>query len=492
MTDPDGANRAERALRHLAGGGRSESWRDPAALRRLVRRRRRTRFAAGTAGAVVVAVAITLAVALPGGSGLSGPATPVHVASGQHIAARSGAGAQLVSDAEPLRPIDPDAEAAVARAEQAFTLGLLRQLDSGGRPGNVVVSPSSLAIALAMLRNGAAGRTAQEIDTALHTSGLAPEQLDAGWAALMADLGAAGEQSDVTVQSANSLWLQQNLAMAPDFMRVMARYFRTGVWQVDFRHHLSTAQQALNHWVSEQTHGKITSLFNPGDITPDTVLVLANAVYFQAAWKYRFDSSQTADGTFTTADGTKLRVPFMRFDPSAFDGSRPLRLPVARTAGYAAVQLPYAGGRFAALAIMPKGRSLADFVAGLTADELGAITRSLSPDVVDVRLPRFTLRQYTKLNQTLAAMGMPTAFTDSADFSAMSSKPLEVQTVAQRASLQVDEHGTEAAAVTGVGVMASGARFVPPMVFDHPFLFLVRDTKTGAILFAAQVQNPAQ
>lgn len=494
MTEPVGPDPVERALRHLADGPSSASWREPVAIRRVVQRRRRVAFAASTAGAVVVAVVVTLAVVLPGGSGLNGPATPVHVASGLHVAARSGAGVQLVADTKPLPATDRGAEAAVAKSEQAFTLSLLKQVDAPGSTGNVVLSPSSLAIALAMLQTGAAGSTQHQIATTLHTSGLTAEQQDAGWAALTADLASTGERSGVTVQSANSLWLQQNLPMTAQFMTAMARYFRTGVWQVDFAQHLGAAEKSLNAWVAKQTHGKITKLFNPGDLTPETALVLANAVYFKGAWKHGFDADQTRDGRFTTADGNKITVPFMRYNSDAFPRLRTNATAFRQqTDDYDAVQLPYQGGRFATLAIMPKRQSLREFVDGLTPQSLSAITGGLrKQQPIDLRMPKFTLSQYTKLNPVLAAMGMPAAFSDAADFSAMSPKPLQVQTVAQRAYLKVDEHGTEAAAVTGVGMIATSAPAVRTITFDHPFLFLVRDTKTGAIMFAAQVQNPGQ
>jgi Serine protease inhibitor len=154
------------------------------------------------------------------------------------------------------------------------------------------------------------------------------------------------------------------------------------------------------------------------------------------------------------------------------------------------VQLPYKDGRFAALAIMPTLSSLTDFVTHLSAQGLNAITRSLVSGPVDLRFPRFKLQEYTNLNATLAAMGMPVAFTGAADFSALSRVPLTIQTVAHRAYLKVDEHGTEAAAVTGGAVAAMAVAVPPRLTFDRPFLFLVRDTKTGTVLFAAEVRNP--
>jgi serpin B len=456
-------------------------WREPGDLKRTAVRRKRAKLAALSAGGLALATAVTLAVALPRGSSHAG----VHVAAGLHAAARQGDAVQLVANSKPLNATPGGAqEQAVADAEQAFTLALLKQTNKDGGRDNVVLSPSSLAIALSMLQNGAVGATRDEIAKTLQTPGLTSEQQDAGWASLTADLAKSGKDSGVTVESANSLWLQQNLPMAPQFMQVMQRYFQTGVWQVDFAQNLSGAERAINAWVSDKTHGKITSLFNRGDIDRSTLLVLANAVFFKASWQYKFDPKLTADGTFQTAHGG-VSVPFMRY------GVDEPTLAVAQTAAYDAVELPYTGGRFAALVVMPKERSLTDFVSTLTPASLGRLTNSMSTGEVDLRVPRFTTTDYRVLNHTLARMGMQTAFSPAADFSGLSKVGLQVQVVAQRAFLKLDETGTEAAAVTGIGMVPTSSVVAQPLTFDHPFLFLVRDAKTGAIVFSAQIQNPA-
>jgi serpin B len=154
-----------------------------------------------------------------------------------------------------------------------------------------------------------------------------------------------------------------------------------------------------------------------------------------------------------------------------------------------AVQLPYTGGRFAALALMPTKQSLTDYVHRLTPASLDTITGQLRAQSIPVRIPKFTISQYTRLNDTLKAMGMPTAFSPTADLSPLSPVGGSVQSVVQRDFLKVDEHGTEAAAVTGISVIPQSTRSVA--AFDHPFLFLVRDTTSGAIVFSAQIQDPA-
>jgi serpin B len=480
--------RADEQAAHdrLAALGRrveGAAWRSPEQLRGLAVRRRRRRWLIGvTAVGAAAATAIALVVVIPGDTSHPG----VHVPAGLRAAARAGVAVQLVANDQPITaPSDTTAATAVARTEQAFTFALLRQTNTSAKHDNVVLSPSSLAIALSMLQNGARGETRQGIAKVMQTSGLTNEQQNAGWLALMDELATAGKKAGLTLESANSLWLQQNLPMEQPFMHAMAQYFRTGVWQVDFARDLPGAVKAINAWVIEKTHGKITKLFDDDDIDSSTALVLANAVYFKAAWQTQFDPKLTRDGDFHLAGGGTATVPFMATPPEGTE-----KLLHAMTPGYDAVQLPYTGGRFAALAVMPKGQELTQFVDGLTPARLRQITATLSDkQPVGLRMPRFTAEQYTNLNDTMAAMGMQQAFSATADFSAMSPAGLMVQNVVQRDYLSVDEKGTEAAAVSGIDMTLSA---LPTISLDHPFLFLIRDTKTGTIMFAAQIQHPNQ
>ena len=480
--------RADEQAAHdrLAALGRDvegAAWRSPEQLRSLAVHRRRRRRLIGVTAIGAAAVTAAALVVTPGAP----PHQGVHVPAGLRAAARAGVAVQLVANDQPITaPSDTTAAMAVARAEQAFTFALLHQTNTSGKRDNVVLSPSSLAIALSMLQNGALGDTREGIAKTLQTSGLTNAQQNAGWAALTADLATAGKKAGLTLESANSLWLQQNLPMQEPFMHTLARYFQSGVWQVDFGRDLAGATRAINTWVTDKTHGKITKLFADGDIDASTVLVLANAVYFKAAWQTQFDPKLTKDGGFYLSGGGTATVPFMATPSEGVKG-----LPHAITPGYDAVQLPYAGGRFAAFAILPKGQELTQFVDSLTPARLHQITATLSGErPVALQMPRFTAEQYTNLDETMKAMGMQRAFTPVADFSAMSPAGLWVQNVVQRDYLSVDEKGTEAAAVTGIDMTDLAVKVTPSISLDHPFLFLIRDTKTGTIMFAAQIQHP--
>jgi serpin B len=395
----------------------------------------------------------------------------------------AGVGVELAVQVSSPPPVsDPSDLAAVASAEQGFAVRLLDQVITPG--ANVTVSPFSLAVALAMLENGAAGQTLAQIQAALGTSTLTPAQQDKGWSSLTHVLSAEGRADGISLDSADSLWLQRDLPMQADFMTSLADYFQTGVWQVDFKNNLSGAEQAINDWVSDHTAGHITQLFGPGELTPDTGLVLANAVYFDAAWQTPFDPAESAPGPFYPPTSQPVQVTFMN-GPAAH---------LATTAGYQAADLPYAGGQYQALVVMPENQTLATFVAGLSATRLGQIAAS-ADQAGEVLLPRLTTDSYLPLNRVLADMGMPVAFTDSADFSAMSTLPTKVQSAVQRDYLSVGEKGTEAAAATGISVMptVAVARPIGPTVtFNRPYLFVVRDATTGTVLFASLVQNPGK
>ncbi|HEV7207038.1 MAG TPA: serpin family protein [Jatrophihabitans sp.] len=403
--------------------------------------------------------------------GSTGPPDPV-------VHARLAGAVEYRSPGHHATPAARDADL-LARSEQEFSLALLRRLTRGGA-GNVSVSPASLGLTLAMLQNGAAGTTRAEIVAALRASGLTGDRLDAGWLALNRAWSAAARPGSLTLSSANALWLQRGFPLRKTFLAALSGYFDAGVWQTDFSKG-STAADAMNRWTSEQTHGRITRLFDRLD--PSTVLVLADAIYFTAAWATAFDAGRTQAGPFTRADGSTVSARFLTDDQTT--------RPVAVTPDCSAVQLPYRGGSFAALAVMPTRQSLPAFVDGLTSARLDAIVTALRPTAVDLALPRFTTTSALDLEPVLQSLGMRRAFTDSADLSQLSAQPTRVDQVMQRVYLAVAEKGTEAAAATGISVVPTSVRpSGPTLRLDHPFLFLIRDTVTGAILFATQVNDP--
>lgn len=458
----------------------SGPWLEPAELRRRGRNRR-LRRRGGVVGAALAAVVLLVTVIPIGFGSRTNPNNTLHVA------ARSGPAVQLVSSTGPGGPISAGPSShAVADAEQQFSLSLLKQLSASGTgSSNIVASPLSLATALAMLELGARGSTETQIAHALGTSELTAEQQAAGWSALGAELAQAGASTGSALLSANSLWLQKGLAMDPTFMSDLSHYFDSGVWQVDFASDPAAAVAALNAWVARETHDHITSLFAPGAITNRTALVLANAVYFKAAWEQPF-TAPTVDGSFHLPGGATSSVPFMHTPPAG-----PLEVPASTAPGLDAVQLPYRGGRMAALVIMPTAGTLSDLTGSMTIAGLDQIASNLKPMSLDLAMPTLSLGDSHELKPTLQSLGMRDAFADGADLSGLSPTPLLVTDVVQKTTLDVTPWGTEATAATGIGVGTAARRASVALTIDHPFLFLIRDTHTGAILFEAQVDNPA-
>jgi serpin B len=374
------------------------------------------------------------------------------------------------------------AERAVASAEQEFTFAMLRELVSSAHGANVAASPSSIATALSMLELGAAGTTASEIARALQTSHLSALDQAAGWNALIADLDQAGRNSKLDQSSANSVWLDNTFHLRPAFLDDLARNFGVGVRRTDFATQPDPSRLAINRWVAGQTHDRITDLFPQGSISEQTRLALVDAAYFKARWQAPFDPKATGPGPFHTAAGDR-QVSSMRRTGS---------IAASRTADAEAVQLPYTDGRFAAVVVAPTSTDLTTYLARLDRAAFDRLLAGLTVQPVDLTLPKFEVRVPTTLNQHLEALGMVQAFSDSADLSPISTEPLTVSTVQHQAFVKVDEAGTEAAAGTGIGIDVTSAAANPLQItFDHPFLFLVRDTTTGTILFTTAIEDPS-
>ena len=388
--------------------------------------------------------------------------------------------------ASPKAPTAPpgaaaDIPAAVA-ANNAFALAMMRPLARGG--GNVVFSPYSIETALAMVDAGAAGSTATEIDHVLHTN--RPAAVAAGLAAVTARLTTASQLPRAPqVHLADGLWVQSGLALRKPFTQTLSARFRAPPQAADFTGAPDTARQNINSWVAARTDHLIADLFPAGTITSQTRLVLANAIYLDTHWEHPFTS--TAPGPFYPAAGPMSTAQFMT--------EAPVRFAYARGRGYQAVELPYVHSSLSMLVIMPATGTLARFEPGLSTGSLARLEHGLRPTMVRLEMPRFTLTLDTGLTPVLAQLGMPVAFTSAADFSGITTKTkLKISAVEHDAYIRVDQQGTLAAAATGIAVGAMAVRAPPPallLTINHPFLVFLRDDATGAILFAAQVTDPA-
>ena len=400
--------------------------------------------------------------------------------------ASGSAGITLAAAHVPRAAVSPGDATAAAASIDAFGLDLFRRLAAAG--DNTVISPASIAIALAMAEAGARGGTASQMDAVLHGAGAgsgagmnALDQVLAGRNGTFTD--AEGHDLTVALRIANAPFAQAGMALEPSYLDALASRFGAGLRLVDYQRDPEAARNLINAWVKSRTEGRIPQLLAPGILDSLTRLVLVNAIYLKAPWQVPFDAQLTKPAPFTRADGLTVDVPTMA------GGGQQLRY--AEGSGWRAVELPYAGGSLAMTIVVPD--DLAAFVQHLDATQFGQITGALAGREVELWLPRFALQAETDLAGTLSTLGMPLAFDpERADFSGITTEErLFVSAVVHQAAISVDEKGTEAAAATGVAMAATAmpADLVTLRV-NRPFLFAVRDVPTGAILFLGQVTDP--
>jgi serpin B len=369
-----------------------------------------------------------------------------------------------------------------AAATGAFGLDLMRAEGSG----NLVLSPDSIAAALAMTGSGGAGRTATEIAETLHLEGPAAfadvGDLQLRIAAEQA-AAAVGDPEPPTLDIANGLFLQQGLPVDPTFLSGLGLHFGVTPEPVDFAGDPTAAVNAINGWVSDHTSGLVPRILD--SVPSELALALANAVYFKASWLHQFEKKGTRPGPFFGGGG-RTTAEFMHQTESLRYGSG---------RGYRAVELPYRSSTLSLMVVLPVGRRLGSLQHRLGGRGLARIARGLSRREVILSLPRFHLNTETELAGALGRLGMPTAFGESADFSRITTATrLKIAFVRHVADLTVDEKGTEAAAATVVGIETTSAEAPPRNAVsfnaDRPFLFFLRDDRTGAVLFAGRLTNP--
>lgn len=374
----------------------------------------------------------------------------------------------------------------IAENNNAFATQLYGRL-AKGESDNLFFSPYSITTALATTYNGAQGQTAKQMSHVLHFT-LPLDRMNAAFSALSGELDGNAQSNGTQVYDlalANALWTQTGFAMNSGFLQTVTQSYGADVQQADFINDPTQAANDINSWVADQTGDEIQNLIAPGDLTASTRLVLVNAIYFQGNWESPFDASQTSDQPFHVNAKTQTTVSMMNQE-EAISYMENKQLQVA--------EFPYIGGNLSMVVLLPRAvDGLSALEDSLTAEKLGQLLAKLSNTEVQVYLPKFQLTSQFELSSTLSAMGMPLAFTSHADFAGIStSVPLQISHVIHKAFVDVNETGTKAAAATGVGIVANAVS--EPLVefrADHPFLFLIRDRTSGAILFMGRVTNPS-
>ncbi|HLM66880.1 MAG TPA: serpin family protein [Longimicrobium sp.] len=394
-------------------------------------------------------------------------------------------------DVRGVKPLDTTpwvpGPAEVARRDQAapdyaaFGLDLFRRLADARPNENVIVSPLSAGLAVSMVANGATGATRAGIEQALAT-GMGVDALNPA----NASLAAALRTEDVELAVANSLWARQGVPFLPAFLQQNREFYQAEVATLDFDS--PEAPRRINEWASRNTRGRITEMVK-GPLDGDLIMYLMNAVYFKGRWQDEFRPAATRPRTFH-APGGGVQRPMM---------SRTGSYGYLQADGMQGVRLPYRGGRFAMYVLLPDaGRPLAQFRAGLTADAWRGWVGRFQPREVRLVMPRYRMSLESRLNEPLQAMGMADAFSPQrarlgamlpAEF--LARQNAYVGEAKQKVFIEVNEEGTEAAAVTGVEIRTTSAPPPPTeVVVDRPFVLVIRDDTTGALLFVGQVNDP--
>jgi serpin B len=392
------------------------------------------------------------------------------------------ASAQEIRSDAPRSAAEPASALALRDATDAFAADLYRVVAQ--KDGNLVLSPYSVAVALAMTRTGAAGETQKQMDNVLH--GLAKDQ-NAGFNAVDQALAKrpgkykVGDQDlELELATANRLWGQKDFTFERAFLDELAKDYGAGMQIVDYQKASEAARRTINDWVAARTHDRIKDLIGEGVLDARTRLVLTNAIYLKAAWLIKFNDAVA--GAFHRADGSAVQAQLMRESENLGYGAGP---------GYQAVRVPYAGG-LSMVAIVPDAATFGAFEQKLDGAGLRRIVSGLAGAQVNLTMPKFSFRSKAQLKEALAKMGMPIAFTDRADFSGVTKQDsLEIADVIHQAFIAVDEKGTEAAAATAVVMrLTSAPSKVVELRIDRPFVFLIQDDETGAILFMGRVLDP--
>jgi serpin B len=379
---------------------------------------------------------------------------------------------------EPQKP-DKNTTAA-AQSNNGFALDMYTKLAEND--GNIFFSPAGISTALAMTYAGARGETAAEMKKVLHFT-LDDKDLHPAMGRLAKTL--AAEKDGYALSIANALWGQTGFEFLKEFLEINKKNYNAGLKKVDFAGATEKTRKEINLWVEEKTKKMIKELLKPGDIDPETRLVLTNAIHFKGTWKYEFKKKNTKKENFYLAGGG-VKVDMMHIKKMDFK--------YRYSKKFKALEMPYKGDEISMVIFLPnKGVGLAALEKELTSANIEKwLSRMYKYDIKDLAIPRFKMTCEFKLKHVLKKLGMKSAFGGDADFSGIigsfEKNELFISDVIHKAALEVNEKGTTAAAATAVLVKKNGR----PKIFraNRPFIFIIRHNKTGAILFMGRVVNP--
>lgn len=374
-----------------------------------------------------------------------------------------------------IEAIDPN----VVDANTDFGINLFHEIRKSEQDKNIFISPFSVSVALVMTLNGAAGQTETAMVDTLHLQDIEADTINPNYALLQQMLQTTDPK--VTLSIANSLWSNQNFTFNPVFLTRNSQFFDTEISPLDFSDPNSV--NTINQWVNTNTEGNIPAILDR--ISSDEVLFLINAIYFKGSWQTEFDPAKTRDGTFHLIDGTTKQIPMMvREDNYLYLYHK----------NFVAISLPYGDdGSVSMYIFLPSQESeLSNFLDTINVQNWENWISQFRERKIWVQIPKFKLEYKIDLSNVLKALGMEIAFDKNhADFTGMSSdRDLYISRVDHKAVVEVNEEGTEAAAVTNVGIAVTS--LPPQFIADRPFFFAIRDNKTRSVLFIGTVLNPLE
>ncbi len=373
----------------------------------------------------------------------------------------------------------------VIKANNQFAFDLYSKYRS--KDGNVFYSPYSISSALAMTYEGARGKTAEEMQAVFHFPQEASIRRDS-FSKINQQINKKDKK--YALSTANALWAQKDYKFLDEYFSLVDQYYGGKVTNLDFARETENSRITINSWVAEQTNDKIKDLIPSGLITPDTALVLTNAIYFKGFWLKQFNKNNTKEEEFRISPDIKIKTQMMHLN------GKEAKFNYAETDNLQILELPYEGDDLSMIILLPKEDDLSVLEGSLSAEKLSEWKTSLRIEQVDLYVPKFKFETKSFMAEDLQEMGMPTSFGVGADFSGMTGvRDLFISQVIHQAFIDVNEEGTEAAAATAV-VMSRGMAMKPDPIkifkADHPFIFIIQDRETGNILFMGRVSNPSK
>lgn len=364
--------------------------------------------------------------------------------------------------------------------DNEFTFSLFNEALTNLNEGdNILMSPVSASLVLAMLHNGAEDETKAAIGKALRFEGFSDEEINTYYQKIIQVL--PNLDPNTTLDIANSIWYRQEFRAKSSFLDINRSFYQAEVSDLDFNN--PQAPKTINDWVSKNTNGKIPTIVD--DISPDMVMYLINAIYFKGSWQEKFDSERTQQKTFKRSNGSDLQTDFMNIQE---------KFNIVQNNDVQGIELPYGDGQFSMFVFMPTGTTdLKEFIKKFDDSEfLASVYSGFSKRETNLSIPKFKFAYENTLNDELERLGMGVVFSDQANLSGIADEDLLVSEVKQKAFIEVNEEGTEAAAVTGVGVSVTSMPMVQTLTFDKPFFFLIRENNCGLILFTGAVNDPSK